>query len=371
MKKTIFVIITLIVIGAYFIVLYVPKNYKTNYTINKYKIDEEYLKDKKVVNFKIIKNNLFFAFSLDKKNSIKRQIIKDIRVYKEGKINCIYPIINKEKTYPICNIDNKMVHFSLIKNKTFLLFLNNNYKMKSKEVNVEYNKIKISNYDDSIFIIWNYNNLLYLKNGENKKMSLFKSEIINTDLIVKINKYLLIPNYDQKYSFTSFYIVDLNTFEKHLWKTEFEFSYNSYIMGIYNNKIYLLDRKNKYQYEINPTKKTIIKINKKDQKPKIYINGWDNISVNKLIKKDYLFEDKRAFSYQYKNQKLSLLTYNNNPMLLINDVDINVISYEKNKLYYLINDELYVFDVYFGSKKLLKNFEWNFNYNNKIFVYNK
>lgn len=371
MKKIIFIISVLIVFSSYFLILYIPKNYKTNYIINEFEIEEEYIKEKQIINFNFKKDELSYDFSLDKKNPVKRHLIKDIKIYQEENINCIYPITDKEKTYPICNINNKMVHFGLIKNKTFLKFLNSNYKVETKEENIEYEKFKISNYDNSTFIIWDYYNLIYLNNHENKKMSLFKSEVLDTNLMTKINNILLIPNYDEKYNFTSFYLIDLEDFEKQLWQTEFEFSYNSYILGIYDNKIYLIDRKNKFQYEINPFKKKIIQINKKDQKPKIYNNGWDNISINKLIKTDYSFKNTRAFNYKYEDSQLKLLTYNNKEMLLLEDVDINIISYEKNKIYYLIGDELYVFDIYFGSKQLLKHFEWNFNYHNKIFIYNK
>ena len=51
--------------------------------------------------------------------------------------------------------------------------------------------------------------------------------------------------------------------------------------------------------------------------------------------------------------------------------DLKIMDQNKDKVYFLSKDKLYVYSPLSGIKLLLENFEWNFNYENMIFVYNK
>lgn len=370
MKKIVFLIIVIIIIAAYFLIIYMPKNYKSTYFVNEYEVNEEFFKDENIINFDIQMKDNEYSFSLNKKYS-KRHVIKEIKEYNEDNIACIYPIIDNIKTFILCNKDNQPIHFSLIENVSFNEFLNKNYKLKINNIDKDYEKINIYNYDDSIYLVWNYDSIIYLNEDGNKKMSMFEFEVLDTSLITLNDNYLVMPNYDNKYSFKSFYILDVIKFEKELWEFDYEISYDSYINGIEDSNIYLVDRKNKIQYKINPHRKKIEVINDKENSPVIYNNGWENISINKLTNKDYKFFNTKAFNYTYDKNKLILNTYTNKDILLLEQKKLEVIYSSDHKVYYLKDDELFVFDLFYGTKKLLSYFEWNFNNHNKIFIYNK
>ncbi len=370
MKKIVSLIILVIIVAAYFIIVYMPKNYKSTYLINDFEVKEEFFKDENIINFDIKKNDIEYSFSLNK-NYSKRHVIKQIKEYEEDDVNCIYPIIDNVKTFILCNKDNQPIHFSLINKETFSNFLNKNYKLKTEKLDKKYKNINLYNYDDSIYLVWNYDSIIYLNEEGNKKMSLFESEVLDTSLITLSDNQLLIPNYDEKYSFKSIYLLDVIKFEKELWELDYEISYDSYINGIEDSNIYLVDRKNKTQYKINPHRKKIEVINDKENSPVIYNNGWENISIKRLVNNDYKFEKNKAFNYSYDKNKLNLNTYTNKEILLLEQKNIKIIYSSNHKVYYLKEDDLFVFDLFYGTKKLLSYFEWNFNNHNKIFIYNK
>lgn len=369
MKKIIFSIIIFIILVSYFLVIYMPKDYITNYMVTDFNIIEKYDSKKRIIHFNIVKDENKYNLSLKMNYTQRRHLIKDVEYIFEDNISCVLPIIENKKTYPLCKEDDKNIHFSLVNNDNIQNFIDKHYKFTNNDAGKEYENIEIFDFNKNVFIVWNYDSLLYLSDKENKKISLFKSEVLDTSLIYKINKYLIMPNYDEKYNFTSFYIIDLDKFEKTLWETEYEISYNSYILGSHDDNLFLVDRKNKLQYKITPNKQKISIVNLKDKSAIIYNEGFEKISINKLVNKDHKFINQSAFNFKYENNNFVVKDFENNETLLLNKPNIKIIASEEHQVFYLINDELYTFDLYKGPIKLMKYFEWNFNYQNKIFIY--
>ena len=64
--------------------------------------------------------------------------------------------------------------------------------------------------------------------------------------------------------------------------------------------------------------------------------------------------------------------YNNNIFTKFkNDENFSIVNIFNNDIYYLSNDDLYVFNPIYGHKLILHYFELNFNDSNRIFIYNK
>ena len=102
-----------------------------------------------------------------------------------------------------------------------------------------------------------------------------------------MDKYYISADYNYNYEFDKFYIVDLTNNDLSTIKVKNSISFDSYIQGIVDNKVFLFDPENEIQYEINPAKKTINKIS--NDYIKYYSNGkWSKISV-KQAKKELLF----------------------------------------------------------------------------------
>ena len=145
---------------------------------------------------------------------------------------------------------------------------------------------------------------------------------------------------------------------------------DSYILGKYNKSIYLVDKKNKVEYEIVPYRKRMRIVGNKNKDGIIYQDEFKNVSMNKLTSKELTFTMTNAYNYVIDNNKLYLKLYNSDNKLLINDLEnIKIIDQIDDNLHYLSNDILYSYNLYSGSKKLMNYFEWNFNNDNMIFIY--
>ena len=64
------------------------------------------------------------------------------------------------------------------------------------------------------------------------------------------------PNYDQKYEYNSFYIINMtnNKIQNIILKKKKVISSDYYINGVVNDKIYIFDSDKLKQYVINPKK---------------------------------------------------------------------------------------------------------------------
>ena len=90
-----------------------------------------------------------------------------------------------------------------------------------------------------------------------------------------------------------------------------------------------------------------------------------------------LSNEEQTFTYQ-NNYKFSLkdnilyLSYLDNKIKTkISNNEVKEIVYINNDcIYYIADDSLYFYDLEYGETKLITYSEWNFNYNNMIFIYN-
>ena len=61
----------------------------------------------------------------------------------------------------------------------------------------------------------------------------------------------MIADYDNKYEFNKFYLIDIKKGKKETITSNQSISIDSYVQGSYKNDIYLFDKNNKIQYQIN------------------------------------------------------------------------------------------------------------------------
>ena len=100
---------------------------------------------------------------------------------------------------------------------------------------------------------------------------------------------------------------------------------------------------------------------------KIYQNGFQEVSINKLVYQDVFFNN--SMIVQYENNDGSFYQIWDGKRIKIRDNPVkSVVGYKDGTVYYLIEDCLYSFSETMGERKILQNFEWNFNYSNVIFI---
>lgn len=356
MKKIyILIFILLFPFILFLYILHVPKNYTINYEIKDYKITEIYVKDIEVYKFFInYKNNIYPILIKDSYNE-NRKLISNIKIEKE----CLNILI-KDIEYPVCYKNNILIDHNLIFQES----------IKTEKVIQEFNKNKIYNYNNSRYYIWNYMGYDYLNENDNRSINIINKDEYNNNLSYQYKNYLITPNYDNNYYFTELLVIDNNTSELTKIDLKTEVSYSSRFLGNYKNSIYLLDEKNKIQYKIN-IKKAEVKIIGTENKDGVlyHDNKTEYISLKKIINNNLEFTHKTAYKYKIIDNKLYFII-DNYKILVSNNFITDIVKIDDSQVYYLSKNVLYSYSPAYGEIKLLENNEWNFNYKNKIFIFN-
>ena len=166
-----------------------------------------------------------------------------------------------------------------------------------KIVEEKYENYKIHNQNEKI-LIWSYKGFNYLNKDKVEFIKIFNKDIYEIPLATKINNYIVIPDYEQEHYFNKLYILNLDTLEVDKWNLKYEISFDSYIQGINDKSIYLIDKKSKKQYELVPHKKKMRIIAKQNGQATKYEKGKiSKVSINKLITKEQTFNYEKNYCY--------------------------------------------------------------------------
>lgn len=360
--KNIIIMVLIIIILC---LLLKPKNYLVDYKINDYNVKEQYNKDTKEYYFQISNDHYYYEYYIQSNYKLNRKLIKNINEVSNDKYYCIIPQIKDLTSVPLCNNGTINVDYNLVDEDIKNSFnISQQKSVESKNVD----NITIYNTINKKYLLWNYHNFIYINNDEDKTLSLFDADYYNIKLAKIIGEYLLIPNYDQGYEFNEFIIINLKTLKTKKWKIKYDISVDSYILGSYDKSIYLVDKNNLIEYEIVPSHQKIRIVGTSTKDGTIYQNGFNKISLNKLVQEEYKFIYNNSYHYIIDDNMLFMNT--NNSKTLISNKNVKFIVYEgKFEVYYLVDQDLYYYNQELGEVKLMTNFEWNFNFQNMIFPY--
>ena len=363
-KKRIAMVLLCIIIIIIFL-FKMPHNYKIHYNIDKTKIEEEYNKKLKIHYLKVEKDSKDYEFVVSTK--WQRKIVTGLDYYVKDNIKCLSLKLKEENLRPIC-YDNKTIKdVELINNEDIL----KHYKIKNtnKDNNTTFNNVTIYNQDNSAFLLWNYRGFDYLNGSITDNIKITDKDVYNLNIITKIDNLVILADYSQDYHFTKFIIINLENGKKQTWDIDYDISMDSYILGSYDKSVYLVDKKSLIEYEIVPSHKKIRIVGTKTKKGVIYNNDFEDISLNKLVKKEYSFKQIKGYNYEAFDDKLYLKLYNSpNKILVTRKDDIKIVDIYEDSVYYLSGSKLYRYNTKDGEKLLLEDFEWNFNNQNMIFV---
>ena len=334
-----------------------PYNYTKTYKVNKYEVQESYDKKKGYYTFLIKDKNITYAYLIKNKYTRRRELIDNIEEYQNEEETCIIPS-SKLIFNPLCSKDGNVYAYNLSNLK-----IENLKEEKIKSLNQKYENIDINYLNNKNYALFNYRGFIYLNNNQKNILNLFNNDLYNIDLLYQMAEYLIIPNYNEKYYFSTIYVIDLKTGTKEEIKLDTKIAFDSLFLGDYKNKIYLLDKKEEKEYRLDLKKKKLEEID------------YLILENNKLVKKDYKeivnknlnFINKDYPEYIIKDDNLYKVIANNLIKLSSSKVT-KIIKVEDDKIYYLQENNLMMHD---GIKEilLLSNFEWNFNNSNMIFIY--
>lgn len=354
-KLKAFVTILLVLFIIFLIIVFKSYSYTKIYNIDEFKITEEYNKKLKYYKYTIEKDNKIYSYIFESKYYHNRKLINDITYTSIENEECILPKSSKLQFYPLCTKDNEIYTYNLSNIKDLY-----SYKEIS-EVNDEYNKIKINYLNNKKYLIYNYKGFYLLDNK--KEIKLFNKDIYNLELIYEFNNNLIVPDYNNNYYFNKFFIINMINGKISELKLDTDISFNSVFLGDYKNNIYLLDKKEEKEYKINLKKKKVIETDFLIlENNKLVKTNYRNIVNNFLVfNKDIIYNYEINDNYLYQ-------VIDNIKIRLSNKKVNKIIKYDKDTVYYLVEDSLYMYNNIYGEILLLTNFEWNFNNTNMIFI---
>ncbi len=327
-------------------------NYRLDYKINKYNIHEEYSISDSIYKFNIKYKKNNYPFLINSKYKNARKIIKDIKILND---NCILPISDVLSFYPLCYKDNNYYSYNLA-NKSDYKYI------EYKKINKSYNNININYLHGKNYLVYNYKSF-YLIGKNNKEIKLFNKDIYSLSLYYQFDNYLLIPNYNENYYFSKIFVINMDNGELKEIKLNNKISFESVFVGNIKNRVYLLDKKEEKEYELNINKLKI----RETEIVVIENNKLVRKSLKELYNNDFTKKEDNPFNYKLIDNKL---------YSVIDDVNINIsnldnikiIDIDKDTVYYLSNERLYMYNPLYGEVYLIENFEWNFNNTNVIFI---
>lgn len=350
MKKRLVIFISALIILSvlYLVVFFTPKNYTTTYDVDNYKIEESFDKKRKLYTFKITQEDGNIEYSFTGKYHAQRRYVTSI----EKENDCYTVNLKKLDSFNICQ--NSDGYYTSYASNTF-----NDLKPKDT-----YEKINIYDMKENSYLIWNYTDFIGLNATQKEKIKLFQDDLYKLDIAYEYNNMLVLPDYDSKYTFNKLYIINPKKMKYDTLKLDRDIYFNSYVLGDYKKHLYLYDLQAEEEYVID-MKKGIVEKNNYE----ILIDGsWEEVSKNKLNKKNLFFAYERLFKYELDDNTLYYVTPTGK--IKVTDMEVSSIIKESDKdAYFISKDSLYHVNIDEGITLLLSSSEWEFN-NRNIYIFN-
>lgn len=393
MKKALLVIFLLILVYCGYRILI--KEHNVSYTINKYKINEHfYINKNHYYDLTIIKDKENYTYTLDKNLSKEKRILKSIKTLKSNNLICIVPIYKKNIEKNVyCNLDNEETSIDYLL-KTY----NEDFKIiqkKLKKYNINYpttstvykkykkNTVFQENILDNYnYYIWNYKGVLVLNNKELKYQKILDYDLYDNIMATTVDKYYVLFENTDVNGIKNIYYYDSKKNKLNTFKLKEKIDKDSYINGVINSIIYVTDRKNKKEYEIDIRKETIERVDNdvnyiiyKDNDKKILSKSdffMDDQYFNNTFIKDKKVTDSLElvkegnYYYYYKNGKIykALETNKENSKLLLELDDIKEWYVFDDAIIIMAKDTIYTYTDKEGLRRIAKSNELKYNYKN-------
>lgn len=361
-RRITFLVICFLFFLFLFWLFFYKRNYQMEYIKDDYHITENFEKEKDYYHFKIVKDDLSYTISLANQNFISKKLIKHIETFTLEDETCIKVTSNKLRFYPLCLKNNEQISYHLVSEE-----MKKNFTYSQKEqINDTYQNITIKDYNYQDYYIWNYHGFYHLNNEKKENITLFAKDIYEPKLLYQVDNFLFIPNYDNNYYFTSAYILNMKDGTYEEWSLKEKIYFDSVILGTYDKEIYLVDKHEKKEWTINPSKKKIKLIAESNEKGLTYQKGFQKVMMTKLTTQDYYFTGLNVFEYQIDNGLYKSNLFGKEKILM--ESPKVIVGQKDDTVYYLKDDKLYMNNPFYGEVLLMSYFEWNFNYQNVIFI---
>ena len=405
MKKLFFMLIILFILylGIQFAFHWFSDGQENEYKI---KNDNNIFEVKEISNFdnnsylyEIKINETNFSFQIFNDYNKDYKVLVDIFYYKDANYECFLPVFKDEKTFTdvMCMNNGHLVYYHNLNDENVDNFVDsikiydkNKFIDATDSETKEGINIYKNNLIDKHYIgITNYKGFYNVNKSFNSivhNISLFGKDIYNQKLGIFVDNYYVVADYNEKNTFNKINVINLITLKSSTIVSDKSISFDSYIQGIVYHKLYLYDKDNNIQYEIDPSKESIIKLS---NEIKYYDGQWSTMSV-KEAKEEKMFITNRidyenseyvkidqtdSYYYLYKKNGNKYDCYRINKqnqlglIYLFSTQSIDLINYVNNYVYFVDDNKIKVFNDTFGIKNIIEYKELEFNKNIKFYVY--
>lgn len=394
----------LIFLAFQFLIVFFKTEHEVDYLLkvddSEYSIKENFSKKNKseYYLFKIVKDgDNDFYFQQDNDFNKQKQVVKSVVYEKINDIECM-ALIFKDDSYtevPVCKRGSNYYSYNYFKyNYDLSSFLNKipNFKSSINRTSNEETQnditINLGYLDDNeTLAIYNLKNIFIANNKKITSMIFSNLDVYKNEFGYKVGNCYVIPFLSTSSDFGKILIYDIDKQYKYEIKLSERISKNSYINGVYDNKLYIFDKSNLKQIEIDPKEKISTVIADTEHDAFVYIDGIEShMSVYELNNEKIIFSEKKDDYkdlkydkiYQFDNFYIYSLNgnfykvykeYLDKPILLFSDINATNVKVLENAIYYVSGDSIYKQDKY-GILKLATRKEFKYNSDNifEVFV---
>lgn len=419
MKKVfkMLVVLLLLYFGIQIIFSLFGKGHEIEYSVDDVKIKEIYTNNQKNEHnnyyFDVDVSGVHYFLQTYHNFGTEKKVIKKVKQLNTENNMCILPIFKNDEIVMdvICKVNGINVYYHDI--------IGNDAKLDNlvSQIN-EYDKTKWANKAENLVeykpVTLYKNNMLsgYMIGinsyrgiytiSEKNVNGIIEVPIFNNDIYVRkisgtIKNTYITAAYDMNYTFNKFYTLKLDSKKVESINTNHEISFNSYVQGIIGNSMYIFDKDNKVQYEINIKSETVTIVGNVSMGIKYYNNGsWETKSAydaanyeilfitsvndyenNAYVKIDKVGNEKSGFYYLYKRDGNGYNVYKANIQnkdeltYLFYTNKIDNIYYFDDTIFYTYNNEVRYYNDELGVRTLFVNTEFEFNNSLMYSVYKK
>lgn len=413
MKKvlSILLLLGLLSILCQFIINLSIDHHTVKYSIktanNDYYVSEKFRRigDNSVYDFTVLdKDNSYFTFSYEKDFNNQERVIKDFEYYTTKDLKCIFPIYKRSNTSDIaCLYKGEQVSYSylkqidnydigiIIKKLESLGYDNDGWDRNNTAASTSENgKIKFYKkniMDNYIFTMWNYKGIYIIKNDGLLEKELLDYDQYENDWSALVGKYYVtLGNVDKMNAISEIFYYNIKDLGKGSILVKDSISVNSYLNGVYNNKLYITDLDAEKQYVVDPAYETIEEVgnkelgykalkddklvtisNKEFLKENVYFSEF--VSNEKILKKydtSEIREDGNFYYFKTSDGKV-YRAHHDNPykaVLLFEFPNISEWKVRDGDILVVAGDTLYFYNAGSGLSTVAVNRELLYNYEN-------
>jgi hypothetical protein len=411
---------TLIVLFSFYYIFQIifvgkSKGFTNDYKVTTngvtYQVNEVYTanREDEIDNYYITITNGNYVYNYQTYKSLlkSKKVITDIYSVE----NCILPIFKQEgvifditctngteQSY-LYNIDKPSTKLLDFKNKMIekgyeVTKFKDNFILNELDSQVRFNKDNIV--DGHYLILTHYKGAYVLSSLIPSRM--YKHNLLNRDAYASTlsgfaSNYYILADYDSKFSFSNFYIINYKSNNNKLVETNQNISFNVLVQGELEGKLYFIDIDNVKQYSIDPKAEKVVEVGNKETgavvgyeegkyirnniydviKNKNTFKTYSSTNNSEYIRIDKIGNELSGYIYSYKKVGNLYYCFKKNIRSDIESFafvtnDINSVVYIDDYVYFKNKNNISYYKEDMGTRILIINKEMEFNPNIKFAV---